>query len=61
MQEKAYQKANQGLAYFVLAVMFGIAGLVWMVYGFLSPRWILYPLIGVGNLAAAFLCWRSSH
>jgi membrane-bound ClpP family serine protease len=49
-------QGNQLSSYKMLAVVFGVAGVVWIVYGFLSPRFILYPLIGVANLAIAFLC-----
>ena len=44
----------------MLAVAFGVAGLFWIVYGFLSPRFIFYPLIGVVNLVIAFLCKHAS-
>jgi len=44
----------------MLALVFGVAGVVWIVYGFFSPRFILYPLIGVANLAVAFFCKQAS-
>jgi hypothetical protein len=46
--------------YKILAVLFAIAGTVWIVYGFFSPRFILYPLIGVLNVGAAYVCRRRS-
>jgi drug/metabolite transporter (DMT)-like permease len=42
--------------YRILAVAFAVAGAVWIVYGFFSPSWILYPLIGVVNLGIAYAC-----
>jgi hypothetical protein len=54
------EPAAQGRAYQFLAVVFGIAGLVWIVYGLMSPRWVLYPVIGVLNLIIACVCkWHS--
>ena len=44
----------------MLAVVFGVAGMVWIIYGFFSPRYILYPMIGMANLAIAFFCKQSS-
>ena len=41
-------------------MVFGVAGMVWIVYGFLSPRFILYPLIGVVNLTIAYFCKKAS-
>lgn len=47
---------KQGM-YLLLAVVFGIAGLVWIVGGLLSVyHRILYPLIGVMNLGIAYYC-----
>jgi hypothetical protein len=43
-----------------LAIVFAFAGLVWIVYGFLSPRYILFPLIGLGNLGIAYVCKKQS-
>jgi energy-converting hydrogenase Eha subunit H len=51
---------NQARTYMLLAVVFGIAGAVWIVYGFLSPRWVLYPLIGIVNLGIAYVCKQNS-
>jgi hypothetical protein len=53
-------QAKQRRMYQLLMVVFGIAGVVWIVYGFLSPRFILYPLIGVANLGIAWFCKQSS-
>ena len=54
------EPANQSRSFKILAVVFGVAGMVWIIYGFFSPRYILYPLIGVANLAIAFFCKQSS-
>ena len=52
--------AKQRRTYLLLAVVFGVAGVVWIAYGVLSPRWVLYPLIGFANLGIAYLCkWCS--
>ena len=56
MNELAKEKRN----YLLLAIVFGIAGLVWVVYGFFSPRYILFPLIGFANLGVAYFCRRLS-
>ena len=37
------EQSNQSRQYKLLAVAFGVAGVVWVVYGFFSPRFILYP------------------
>ena len=42
--------------YLLLTVVFSISGLVWIISGFLSPRFIFYPLIGLLNLGAAYAC-----
>ena len=52
--------AKQARAYLLLAVVFGAAGAVWIIYGLMSPRWVLYPLIGFANLGIAYLCKRGS-
>jgi hypothetical protein len=52
--------AKQKQAYLLLAVVFGAAGAVWIIYGLMSPRWVLYPLIGFANLGIAYLCKRGS-
>jgi hypothetical protein len=54
------EQLKQKRTYQILAVLFGIAGVVWVVYGFFSPRFILYPFIGLVNLVIAFVCKRSS-
>ena len=46
--------------YKLLALVFAVAGVVWIVSGFFSPRYILYPLIGLANLGIAYYCKRSS-
>ena len=51
---------NQSRKYKLLAVVFGVAGMVWVIYGFLSPRFIFYPLIGAANLGIAYFCKKAS-
>ena len=51
---------KQKRTYLMLAVVFGIAGVVWVIYGFCSPRFILYPLIGLLNLGIAYVCRRQT-
>ena len=41
-------------------MLFAVAGLVWIVYGFFSPRFILYPLIGVANWGVSYVCKKVS-
>lgn len=53
-------EAQQKRIYLLLAIVFGVAGAVWIVYGFFSPRFILYPLIGLVNLGIAYVCRRLS-
>jgi hypothetical protein len=53
-QEKQRRK------YKLLAVVFGIAGAVFIVNGFFTTRYILYPLIGLVLLAIAYFCKQSS-
>jgi hypothetical protein len=53
-------QSNQKRTYRMLAALFGVAGVVWVVYGFYSPRFILYPLIGLVNLGLAVVCKRSA-
>ncbi len=52
-------EARQKQLYPILAIFFAVAGAIWIVYGFLSPRWILYPLIGLINLGLAYMCKRN--
>jgi len=54
------EQPNQRRNYKILAVVFAVAGVVWIVHGFFSPRFIFYPLIGLANLAIAFFCKRAS-
>jgi hypothetical protein len=51
---------RQRRMYKFLMMVFGIAGVVWIVYGFCSPRFILFPLIGLANLGIAWFCKQSS-
>jgi hypothetical protein len=53
-------QAKQKRAYRMLAVVFAVAGVIWIVYGFFSPRFILYPLIGLLNLGIAYVCKQLS-
>lgn len=52
--------AQQKRAYLLLAAVFGVAGVVWFIYGLMSPRWVFYPLIGLANLGIAYVCKRCS-
>ena len=52
---------NKQVTYLLLAVVFGIAGLVWIIGGLLSVyHRIFYPLIGLLNLAIAYYCWMEN-
>jgi hypothetical protein len=53
-------QATQKRKYTILAALFTVAGAIWIVYGFFSPRFILYPLIGVANLGVAYVCRKLS-
>ena len=45
----------------ILACVFGIAGLWWVIGGLCSiSHIVLYPLVGVINLGIAWLCWQGS-
>ena len=46
--------------YLILSAVFGVAGVVWIVSGFLSPRFILYPFIGLVNLGIAYVCTKAA-
>ena len=37
-----------------------LAGFVWIVYGVFTPRFILFPLIGLANWAVAWYCKQMS-
>ena len=52
--------AKQKRAYRILAVIFGIAGVVWIVSGFFTTSWILYPLIGFVTLGIAYVCKKAA-
>lgn len=57
MQDATKQKQ----LYKVLAVVFAIAGLAWIIGGIFSVyHRILYPFIGVANWAVAWYCWQMS-
>ncbi|MBI5388116.1 MAG: hypothetical protein HZA90_25910 [Verrucomicrobia bacterium] len=48
--------SNQKTTYKILFVVFGIAGVVWILYGVFTPRFLLYPFIGLLNLGIAAYC-----
>ena len=54
------EQAKQKRSYLLLAIVFAVAGVIWVVYGFCSPRFILYPLIGLVNLGIAYGCRQLS-
>ncbi len=56
MQDPAKQKSM----YKLLGVVFAIAGFIWIVYGVFTPRFILYPFIGLINWAIAWYCRQES-
>jgi hypothetical protein len=51
---------KQKKTYKTLAVVFAIAGVFWIIGGFYSGRFIIYPLIGLVNLGVAFVCKQLS-
>ena len=52
---------NQKVVIRILAWVFGIAGLSWIIGGGCSISHIIfYPFIGLINLGIAWLCWQSS-
>ena len=57
MQDPARQKQM----YKILSVVFAVAGFIWVIYGVFTPRFIFYPLIGVGNWAVAWYCKKMSR
>lgn len=54
------QPADKKSLYKILAVVFGIAGLIWVVYGLMSPHFLFYPFLGLVNLGLAFLCFQNA-
>jgi hypothetical protein len=60
MREVMDNQGKQKRAYKILAVLLFIAGTVRIVYGFVSPRFILYPFIGLANLGIAYVCKQLS-
>jgi hypothetical protein len=52
MQDPAQQKKM----YMLLSIVFGVAGLVWIICGVFSPRFIFYPFIGLINWGIAWYC-----
>ena len=42
--------------YSLLSVVFGIAGFVWIAYGVFTPRFLLFPFIGLINWGIAYYC-----
>ncbi len=53
-------QAKQKRLCLLLAAVFGVAGFVWIISGFLSPRYILYPLVGLANWGIAYVCRQQS-
>jgi len=47
--------------YQILSAVFAIAGFVWIVYGVFTPRFILYPVIGLLNWGVAWFCRQMSR
>ena len=47
---------KQKRTYRILGALFLVAGVVWIVYGFFSPRYLFYPAIGLANLGVAYVC-----
>lgn len=53
---------DQRSTYKILAVVFGVAGIAWIIGGFTSiTHFILYPFIGLVNLGIAYLCKQMSR
>jgi hypothetical protein len=45
----------------VLAVVFAIAGVIWIIGGIVSiSHFVLYPFIGLINLGLAYYCKKTS-
>lgn len=53
-------EAAQKWAYRIPSIVFAVAAVVWVMYGFRSPRFILYPLISLATLGIACVCCRLS-
>ncbi len=53
--------AKQKQMYQILSAVFAIAGFVWIVYGVFTPRFILYPVIGLLNWGVAWFCRQMSR
>jgi hypothetical protein len=52
---------DQRKSYKLLAVIFAIAGVAWIIGGLCSiAHFLLYPLIGVLNLGIAYWCKQMS-
>ncbi len=50
--------ASPRQSYKLLAIGFTAAALVWIAYGLVPPRFVLFPLIGLANLSMAWYCRR---
>jgi hypothetical protein len=60
-QGATFHMKDQRSTYKILAVVFGVAGIAWIIGGFTSvTHFILYPFIGVVNLGIAYLCKQMS-
>jgi hypothetical protein len=52
---------NKQLAYKVLALVFAIAGLVWIIGGLTSRHYLFYPFLGLLNWGIAWYCQQASQ
>ncbi len=52
---------NKAKTYKILAVVFAVAGLVWIIGGIISYRFFLFPFIGLVNWAIAWVCREMSR
>ncbi len=54
------ESLNKQTTYKILALVFAIAGLVWIIGGLVSYRYIIFPFIGLLNWAVAWYCFQTS-
>jgi tetrahydromethanopterin S-methyltransferase subunit C len=43
-------------AFKTLSLVFAVAGVIWIIAGFISHRYLFYPFIGLLNWAIAYYC-----
>ncbi len=55
------EPVNKAKTYKVLAVVFAVAGLVWIIGGIYSYHFFFYPIIGLLNWAVAWYCREMSR